>query len=136
MTRVSIRRSSPVLLMAAMTAIPAASAWSPTPTLAAVSHKSKAVTHTYKGPEVDMRWGPVQATIKVKGKKIASVSIATSPENERSLFIDQQAVPDLRTETLQAQSSQIDGVSGATMTSDAYIESLQAAIKKAHLPTT
>lgn len=82
-----------------------------------------------------MRWGPVRATIKVKGKKIASVSIATSPENERSQFIDDQAVPDLRTETLQAQSAQIDEVSGATMTSDAYIESLQAAIKKAHLPT-
>ncbi len=130
----SIRRSGPVLLMAALTAIPAAKAWSPTPTMAAASHKSKTVTHTYKGPSVDMRWGPVQATIKVQGKKITKVSIATSPENERSLFIDQQAVPDLRTETLQAQSSQIDGVSGATMTSDAYIQSLQAAIKKAHLP--
>ncbi len=80
-----------------------------------------------------MRWGPVRATIKVKGKKIASVSIATSPENERSQLIDD--VPDLRTETLQAQSAQIDEVSGATMTCDAYIESLQAAIKKAHLPT-
>lgn len=135
MKPVSIRRSGPALLMAALTAIPAARAWSPTPTMAAASHKSKTVTHTYKGPEVDMRWGPVRATIKVKGKKITSVSIATSPENQRSQFIDDQAVPDLRTETLQAQSAQIDEVSGATMTSDAYIESLQAAVKKAHLPT-
>jgi uncharacterized protein with FMN-binding domain len=62
-----------------------------------------------------------------------SVKISTSPENFRSQFIDQQAVPLLKQETLQAQSANIDTVSGATMTSEAYIQSLQAALKKAHL---
>ncbi len=48
MKRRSIRPSSPSLLMAALTAIPAAKAWSPTPTMAAASHKSTTVTHTCK----------------------------------------------------------------------------------------
>ena len=78
-----------------------------------------------------MRWGPVQAIITVKNKKITSVSISTSPENARSQFIDDQAVPMLQQETLQAQSASIDEISGATMTSGAYIESLQSAVKKA-----
>ena len=39
----------------------------------------------------------------------------------------------LRQETLEAQNAQIDEISGATMTSDAFIESLQAALVKAHL---
>ncbi len=89
----------------------------------------------YKGPFVDMRWGPVRATITIKGKKLKSIGIATSPENFRSQLIDGQAVPLLKQETLQAQSANIDTVSGATMTSEAYIESLQAAITKAHFKT-
>ena len=43
------------------------------------------------------------------------------------------ALPELRSETLTAQSAQIDTVSGATYTSDAYIRSLQSAIDAAHL---
>jgi uncharacterized protein with FMN-binding domain len=92
-----------------------------------------ATTKKYKGPLVEMRWGPVRATISVKGKKITAIKILTSPENSRSQFIDQQAVPLLKQETLQAQSATIDMVSGATMTSEAYIQSLQAALQKAHM---
>jgi uncharacterized protein with FMN-binding domain len=109
--------------MLALAAAPAANAFAATST----------TTHKYKGPSVDMRWGPVQATIYVKGKKITKVSISTSPENSRSSFIDQQAVPLLKQETLQAQNANIDLVSGATMTSDAFAQSLQAALVKAHL---
>jgi uncharacterized protein with FMN-binding domain len=53
----------------------------------------------------------------------------------RSVFINEQALPLLRQEVLRAQSARIDEVSGATLTSDAYDASLQAAIaaaKKAH----
>jgi uncharacterized protein with FMN-binding domain len=50
---------------------------------------------------------------------------------DRSLVINERAIPILRSETLQAQSAGIDFVSGATDTSDAYTQSLQAAILKA-----
>ena len=93
--------------------------------------KSTTKTKTYKGPLVDMRWGPVQAAITVKNKKITKVSITTNPENSRSQFIDDQAVPMLRSEVLQAQSVNINEISGATMTSDAFMQSLQSAVNKA-----
>lgn len=112
-----------------VTALPASRTWAEPHTSTAATKPVK--TYKYKGPAVDMRWGPVQATITVKKRKITGVSIATSPENNRSTFIDEQAVPILKSETLQAQSATIDEVSGATMTSDAFIESLQAAVKKA-----
>lgn len=69
----------------------------------------------------------------MKVKKILKVGITTSPENFRSQFIDQQATPLLRQETLKAQSANIDTISGATMTSETYITSLQRALRKAHL---
>ena len=98
----------------------------------ATAASAASTTHKYKGPVVDMRWGPVQATVYIKSKKIVKVSISTAPENERSTFIDQQAVPFLKDETLQAQSSTIDLISGATMTSEAFVESLQSVLLKAH----
>ncbi len=99
---------------------------------AAGSHANTAAKAVvFKGPEVDMRWGPVQASITVKNKKITKVGISVSPENPRSQFIDDQAVPMLQSQTLQAQNANIDEVSGATNTSDAFVESLQGAIKKA-----
>jgi uncharacterized protein with FMN-binding domain len=118
----SIIRTIPALIVTAAAAIPAGSA------LAATAH---ATSQTFKGPMEDMRWGPVQAVITVKNKKITKVSVNVSPETSRSQFIDQQAVPLLKSETLQAQSATIDEVSGATDTSDAFTQSLQSAIKKA-----
>jgi len=135
-----MHRTLKPLLIAALATIPAGQALAathkatptpkPTPK-AKTAVKSKKVT----GPLVDMRWGPVQATITVKGKKLTGVAIATQPENFRSQFIDEQSVPLLKQETLQAQNANIDLISGATMTSEAYVESLTAALQKAHLPT-
>jgi uncharacterized protein with FMN-binding domain len=97
----------------------------------ATSASAAATTHKYKGPVVDMRWGPVQATVYIKSKKIVKVGISTAPENPRSTFIDEQAVPMLKDEVLQAQSFNVDVVSGATMTSEAFLESLQSVLHKA-----
>jgi uncharacterized protein with FMN-binding domain len=126
----------PSLLMAAMAAFPVGNAWGTAhaASLSSVTHaRAAAKAQKYKGPLVAMRWGPVQATITVKGKKITNVKISTLPENFRSKFLDQQAVPLLKQETLQAQSGTINTISGATMTSNAYIQSLQAALQKAGL---
>ena len=51
----------------------------------------------------------------------------------RSQYISEQAAPYLHDEVLQAQSAHIDVVSGATYTSESYMQSLQSALDKAHL---
>ncbi len=120
-----LHRTIPTLVLTAAAAVPAGSA------LAATAHASSAKAQVFKGPLVDMRWGPVKATITVKNKKITKVGVTVNPDTARSQFIDDQAVPLLKTEVLQAQSDKIDGVSGATNTSDAFTQSLTAAIAKA-----
>lgn len=110
-------------------AAPAGSAWA-----AHLSSRSKTTnwkTHVYKGPIEQTRWGPIQAAIKVSSKKIVKVGIGNAPDSARSQFIQGQALPMLKAETLQAQSLNINEVSGATDVSSAYLQSLQAAIKSA-----
>jgi uncharacterized protein with FMN-binding domain len=92
---------------------------------------SKSTTAVYKGPIVDTRYGPIEAIIKVKSKKIYKVMLAAAPDTDRSQFIDEQAAPLLRQEVMKAQSANIDLISGATVTSEAFIESLTKAVKKA-----
>jgi len=104
------------------------------PALAKTKPKKKkpVVTRTVQGPSVDMQWGPIQVTVKIKGKSIIDVSATYPTERPRSQFINSQAIPMLRTEVLQVQSAQIDLIGGATMTSEAYAQSLQAALDKAN----
>lgn len=89
---------------------------------------------TYQGSVVQTRWGPIQVSIAVDGGKITDVSAPLYPNgNPRDEEINSYALPVLRQETVDAQSADIDTVSGATVTSDGYRESLQAAIDAAHL---
>jgi uncharacterized protein with FMN-binding domain len=89
---------------------------------------------TYTGSVAQTRWGPVQVSITVSGGKIADVAVPTYPNNNgRDVEINSQALPILRQETLQKQSADIDAVSGATVTSDGYKESLQSALDAAKL---
>ncbi|MEU0151817.1 FMN-binding protein [Micromonospora fulviviridis] len=86
------------------------------------------------GSVAQTRWGPVQVKITVSGGKITDVAVLQVPDgNHRDQEINDYAVPILRQEALAAQSAQIDTVSGATVTSDGYRESLQSAIDAAHL---
>jgi uncharacterized protein with FMN-binding domain len=89
---------------------------------------------TYTGSVAQTRWGPVQVAITVSGGKITNVGVPIYPsENGRDQEINAQALPILTQETLQAQSANIDAVSGATVTSNGYLESLQSALDAAHL---
>jgi uncharacterized protein with FMN-binding domain len=124
MTHTSLKRRALPLTFAA---VAASSVLSSSPTLAATSTKSV----TYKGPTVDFRWGTVQVSIVVKSKKITNVKATYDVHSGRSEFITGDALPLLKQEVLQAQSADIDGVSRATDTSEAYIESLHGAVKKA-----
>jgi uncharacterized protein with FMN-binding domain len=87
---------------------------------------------SYTGQSTDTRYGPVQVKITVSGGTITAVDVPVYPtESFRDQQINRRAVPQLVSETLKAQSSHIDMVSGATFTSDGYIGSLQSAIDRA-----
>lgn len=89
---------------------------------------------TYQGSVAQTRWGPVQVTITVANGKITGVSVPTYPSgNGRDAEINAYALPILVQETMNAQSANIDTVSGATVTSGGYLQSLQSAIDAAHL---
>jgi uncharacterized protein with FMN-binding domain len=98
------------------------------------SSSSSGSSGTYTGESVDTRWGPVQVQITVKNGQITTAQAVVYPqENPRDQEINAYAVPQLNSEAVQSQSGRIDAVSGATVTSDGYIQSLQSAIDQAHL---
>ena len=103
------------------------------------SGKSGSATSTssptsFTGDSVDTRWGPVQVQIMVQGGKITASKAVQYPQNNgRDAEINGFALPILNQEVLQQQSASIDTVSGATVTSDGYLQSLQSAIDQAHL---
>ncbi|MFB6848806.1 FMN-binding protein [Streptomyces sp. NPDC056373] len=81
-------------------------------------------TTVVSGSLVDTEKGPVRVEVTFDGDRIASVRMLRQPDHPQTTA----AVPQLIEETLRAQSADIDTVSGATITSDGYKESLQAAI--------
>src|SRR5262249_28278448 len=85
------------------------------------------------GTVAQTRWGPGQVQVRLASGKIADVTTLQVPNgNSRDDEINSYAVPQLRQEVLDAQSAHIDTVSGATVTSDGYRTSLQAALDSAH----
>jgi uncharacterized protein with FMN-binding domain len=89
---------------------------------------------TFTGSVAQTQWGPVQVQIEVTGSKITDVAVVQYPqENPKDQQINAYAVPILVDETMQAQSATIDMVSGATVTSTGYVQSLQAALDEAGL---
>ena len=132
-----MRRAVGAIISAAAVAVPTANAWATAP-------KKTVVSRRFVGtPTQADRWGYVQVTITVRktttivsGKKHVTRRMtdlsATAPDHTpRSVFINEQAVPILRSEALQAQSANIQLVSGATATSYAFTQSLQNAILQA-----
>lgn len=91
---------------------------------------STAGTHTVTGPEVNYNWGVLAVKVTVSHGKITKVGLAYLDDgsNPRSQYIDQQSIPLLEQETLQAQSANIQGVSGASYTSAGFTQSLQSAL--------
>jgi len=90
-------------------------------------------TKTVNGDSVQTRWGPVQVRITLKSGRLTEVTAVTYPqENPRDQEINSYAIPQLRSEALEAQSANIDTVSGATYTSDGYRQSLQSALDSAN----
>lgn len=89
---------------------------------------------TYTGTAVQTRFGAVQVQITVKAGAITDVTaLRLTDEDRKSVQISNRAAPLLRAAVLKAQSADVQTISGATVTSDAYLTSLQAAIDAANL---
>jgi FMN-binding domain len=86
------------------------------------------------GASEQFGYGVLDVKVTVRGTRITDVSVPTLQVAEAtSQQICEQAIPILRSEVLSAQSGSIDGVSGATFTSEAYAQSLQAALDALHM---
>jgi uncharacterized protein with FMN-binding domain len=84
------------------------------------------------GPEVDNPYGPVQVEITLQGRRMVDAQALQLPSDRRfSRQISDYVGPILRQEALKAQNANIDIISGATFTSEAYARSLQAALDSA-----
>ena len=101
-----------------------------TPTKAASAPATKSVSGTFTGDSVDVRYGFVQVKITVENGKITDAQAVTAPSGRNDRWT-QMSVPVLRQQTLQAQSANINGVSGASFTSYGWYTSLASALAKA-----
>ena len=91
-------------------------------------------TKTVTGSVASTQWGPVQVELTVSGGKITKASVLQYPSgNPKDEENNDYALPILVQETTDQQSAGIDMVSGATVTSTGYIQSLQSAIDQAGL---
>lgn len=95
---------------------------------------STATSGTYTGTSIGTEYGDVQVRITVENSKMtASEAIAYPDRDRRDQQINSYAIPILNEAAVSAQSARIDAVSGATFTSEAYVESLQSALDQANL---
>lgn len=108
------------------TTAPGAGATTTTPTTAA------AATRTATGAAVNYNYGILSVSATVSGATLTNVTIASIDDggNFRSQSIDQQSIPMLEQQALQAQSANIQGVAGASYTSAGFQQSLQSALSK------
>ena len=86
-------------------------------------------TRTLTGTVANTEHGPMQVQVVLTGKQITKVNVLQrTNDGQESVQIDSFAIPKLTSETLTAQSARIDAVSGATATSQGYVQSLQSAL--------
>jgi uncharacterized protein with FMN-binding domain len=90
------------------------------------------VARTTVGAAVNYNYGVLSVSATVSGTKLTNVTIASIDDggNFRSQSIDQQSIPLLEQQALQAQSANLQGVSGASYTSAGFEQSLQSALTK------
>ena len=87
---------------------------------------------SYTGSKADLVYGTVQVKAVIQGGRLTDVQFVSQPTGRRqSEYINSQATPLLRQEAIQAQSANVQAVSGATLTSGAFVQSLQSALSQA-----
>lgn len=87
---------------------------------------------SYTGSVADAQWGYIQVKAVIQNGKITDVQFLQYPnERDRSVMINSYADPQLTSEAIQAQSANVDIVTGATDSSEAFIQSLSDALSQA-----
>jgi uncharacterized protein with FMN-binding domain len=86
----------------------------------------------YTGSSQSTPYGDVQVAVVISGGKITDVNFLRMPDSEgHSQEVTIGSKPLLEKQTLRNQNSQVDFITGATSTSEAYEQSLQAALNRA-----
>jgi len=86
----------------------------------------------YTAPAVDAYCGLVEVKAIVQGGQLVGIKVLQYPSDRRtSVMINRQALPMLRDEVMQAQSANVDIISGATLTSEAFVRSINGALRQA-----
>jgi uncharacterized protein with FMN-binding domain len=129
-------RGAPAAVLPPTSTTGSSSGTSSTPSGTTTAGTSSGTTYkdgSYTGSVADAQWGYVQVQAVINGGKITDVKWLQYP-NERytSQVINSQADPILTQEAIQAQSAQVDYVSGATDSSYAFMQSLTDALSQAH----
>ncbi len=87
---------------------------------------------SFTGPSINTYYGPVQVRANIRDGRLASVDVPVYPADRRaSQRINSQALPLLEGEVIRAQSARVNIISGATLTSEAYLRSLDTALRAA-----
>jgi uncharacterized protein with FMN-binding domain len=99
------------------------------------TNSSTATTYkdgTYTGTVVNAFYGNVQVSATIQNGQITAVNFIESPnDSPNSVNVNQQAIPYLKQEAIKAQNSNVSVVTGATQTSQAFTQSLGAALAQA-----
>lgn len=105
-----------------------------TTTTATTTNNPSTATTTVTGDVSENQYGPVQVQVTVRNGKVTAVDATQYPDGDsRSAQINAYAIPALNEEALQAGSANINLISGASYTSNSYLDSLQSALSKAGL---
>ena len=120
--------SQPPVAAAPAGAAPAAADSAP----ARLAANSRYRDGSFTGPAYDTYYGPVQVQVTIQGGRMVAVDVPQYPADRRaSQRINGRALPILESEVISAQSARVNIISGATLTCDAYLRSLNAALVKA-----
>lgn len=127
---VTARATPPTAASTPAVSPPASTTTGPAPAAPIPSPAAPAApaTTTVNGQTVQTPYGPLQVAVTFSGNRIVAVNELQAPTGGRSDRINSGARPILAQEVLASQSAHIDTVSGATYTSQAYSQSVQAAI--------
>jgi uncharacterized protein with FMN-binding domain len=102
------------------------------PTIVQVAGKVTLRDGTFVGRGYDAYWGIVQVQASIQNGRIVGIDALKSPNHNRtSKSINRKALPMLLQQVVKRQSARVNMISGATLTSRAYISSLRDALKQA-----
>lgn len=87
---------------------------------------------TFTGNSADAYYGLVQVQAVISGGRLTNINFLNYPrDNGNSLSRSNYALPQLKSEAIQSQSANVNAISGATATSDAFVQSLSSALSQA-----